>query len=139
MLESLLFFPAMTTGLIKGLIFPHKPSLSFPTLAHGAVLGEWGSQDPAPLIPASQWSQDSSVIPVVFLGSLRIIEHPKTIQHQFLSHHVHLLKPVSPVMCVRYHFQNASATQHTLRYSTEKHVCPVGMCLYVFLYRCSAV
>lgn len=54
MLESLLLIPAMIASLIKGLLSPHKPSLSFPTLSHGAVVGESGSQDLVPLIPVSR-------------------------------------------------------------------------------------
>lgn len=53
-LESLLLIPAMIASLIKGLLSPHKPSLSFPTLSHGAVVGESGSQDLVPLIPVSR-------------------------------------------------------------------------------------
>lgn len=69
--ESLLLSPAMTTGLIKGLISPHRPSLSFPTLCHGAVLGELGVPGPSathPCIPVESGQLcDSCCVPGIHM------------------------------------------------------------------------
>lgn len=78
----------------------------------------------------------SWVILAVFLGTVFVKEQSETIQHQFLSHHIHLLKPLPPVYA--YIITSKKHQLQSTRYSTEQKSVPVQLvCAFMCFYICA--
>lgn len=106
-------------------------NLPLPYPQSWAVLGVTGSSTTQPCVESGQlWH--CCCVPGILVHQ----KQPKKIQHCFLSRHIHELKQMSPVMCVHYHFQNASAIQCTLHSCTDN--VPVQLeCAFLCFHICA--